>query len=471
MTSRIEGWNTDTPTASEAGVKAQTLPLSTQQQQMQLARKQQLVQAMLGQQLQDKGGTQMAGNIAIRKSPFEALSQALAAGMLSHKQKKLDERGAEIAEEYNALGQAEMQKYLDTANGRAAQTLPEGMSGPPSPAIPGDPKRALTEGLMAQHADVRAAMIAKQKEEALMQRMMAEKAAANSTKDSTVKAAQGGGVGAYQAAAPEQQELAGIIFDKESGKPSASLPPDAQFRQGYDARGNLVQTQPQTGKMDGVIKAPTINNNMRVDQHVEKEFDKKVGTGAAEDVLALGKASRQAETTLQGISEARAAMQSGIDSGIAAPFVDTLGRAAAASGLPVDAKKLANNAAYRATIASELAQYLTTQGGGGRGTTDKDMEILKQKYWKLEQTPEGQAQIMDLLERKARRNQQDFRTSVARVREINPTAAQYLDLGLPAGPEQAQPGVPAAPRQPGVPAPQAPAAPMSASEYLKQNRR
>ena len=416
---------------SKEGIKPAELPMDISQEQMKLARKQRMIDALSDQALKYRGDTQMAGNVAIAKSPLEALAQALTGGVLGYADKKIDEKGAELPGKLDALNRSEMEKV---------QTL-----------AATDPEAAQAYGQTSRSPIVRALFEQKAKEAGLLNRTMAEKALGAGTNASVVAAAQGGGIKAVQPRAAEQQELGGIILNKETGLPSAPLPQDAQFRQGYDARGNLVQTQPQTGKMDGVIKAPTINNNMRVDQHVEKEFDKKVGTGAAEDVLALGKASRQAETTLQGIGEARAAMQSGIDSGMAAPFVDTLGRAAAAAGLPVDTQKLANNTTYRATIAAELAQYLTTQGGGGRGTTDKDMEILKQKYWKLEQTPEGQAQIMDMLERKARKNQQDFAGTVERVRKINPSAAQYLDLGLPTGQGQA----PAAP-QGQAPTPSAP---------------
>ena len=426
---------------SKEGIKPAELPMDISQEQMKLARKQRMIDALSDQAMKYRGDTQMAGGVAIAKSPLEALAQALTGGVLGYADKNIDEQGAELPGKLDALNRSELEKV---------QTL--GAT---------DPEAAQAYGQTSRSPLVRAMFEQKAKEAGLLNRTMAEKALGAGTNASVVAAAQGGGIKAVQPKAGEQQELGGIILNKETGLPSAPMPQEAQFRQGYDARGNLVQTQPQTGKMDGVIKAPTINNNMRIEQQVEKEFDKKVGTGAAEDVLALGKASRQAETTLQGISEARAAQQSGINSGMAAPFVDTLGQAAAAAGLPVDSQKLANNATYRATIASELAQYLTTQGGGGRGTTDKDMEILKQKYWKLEQTPEGQVQIMDMLERKARRNQQDFRTSVERVRKINPSAAQYLDLGLPNGPEQAQPGVPAEPRAPGVPGAQQPQAPAS----------
>jgi hypothetical protein len=363
------GWGAD---AQDVGVKPLPLPLTVQQQQLQLARKQQLVQALMGQQLQDKGGTQMAGRIAVKKSPFEALSQALSAGLLANKQKELDDKGMKIGEDYNALGRQEMQKYLDTANGyqmRGNDSLPTGQSGPvvpqdsedfvPGKWIDGDPMRAMTEGLMAQNADVRAIMAEKQKQWDLMNRMMREKGMEGLSNQGKVQAANTGTLqGALVKAEPyEQLDPDKILMQNGQVVPKGTLP---QFTQTRGANGSIEQVSPQTNsnKNVGMQNSNTNNANFVMESTAAKNT-------ADLQKSAIDEARKQIKESTASLSanrQAQAALANGAMTGVLQP--QRLAAASLAQQLNpnLSAKELAATGALSTALSEGTLQQLAHDG-------------------------------------------------------------------------------------------------------------
>ena len=465
---REAGWGAD---ASDVGVKPLPLPLSVQQQQLQLARKQQLVQAMMNQQLQDKGGTQMAGNIAIKKSPFEALSQALSAGILANKQKELDERGTKIGEDYNALGQREMQQYMDTANGTPGDPrtfLPEDQSGPQDKGTPKDPQRALTEGLMAQNADVRAVMIAKQKQQDAMQKMMAEKAMGAGTPDSVIKAAQQGTIGTL---APKKelvfQSPNSVARDKDTGEVAPALPQGQRMELRKDSRGGDIVFNPTTGNAEMLDKAPKITNiNAGTDQG-KAELYKKTADAVVTDGQLVKKA-KASNTVLDRMEQDSKSMFDGTAAGKVA-FVSNL---AATMGVPVDREKLANTQSFDSQ-ATQIWQDIIAKQGGNKGVTAQEAEEIRKQVPQLINSPEGRAKLLANMRSQNNSLMAQYNDDIAAQQTAyakDPQMQAFLqaqkEAALGKGWQPQQAGMPAAPQQQVTPT-----TPMSASEYLKQNRR
>lgn len=416
-------------TAASEGVKPTELPADIQQEQMQLARKQALVDAMLGQTAAYRGNTEMAGNMAIARSPWEAVAQTLSAGLLSHKANKLEGEAKQLPEKLAELNRSEMAQYARLRDG--AQ-LPADQQGP---SMPGSQAAADDFGLTSRSNVVQAMTQKRLEREAEMKQMLAERAAEQSTNASIVQAAQGGGAAAL---APKAGEIKSydpkqIAVDTETGQPSNVLNDTVTQAPGP----NGVVNQFPSGAQSSVQTSPSINiGGVSVTTKGEGKMAEKLGEFGAEGFKEFAKEAVQAKKMLGTLENMKAKLNSpdGINTGTLASFTNSLGTFADSVGFPLSAEqrqRLANDAGYQSAFAGEIAAYLTAGGGVGRSLTEADRVMLEKQYPQMSQTPQGQRQIIEDLTRRAKGRIEAYGERMRELQAIYPDIANYAKIGMP----------------------------------------
>lgn len=416
-------------TAASEGVKPAELPADIQQEQMQLARKQALVDAMLGQTAAYRGNTEMAGNMAIARSPWEAVAQTLSAGLLSHKANKLEGEAKQLPEKLAELNRSEMAQYTRLRDGAQLPTDQQG------PSMPGSQSAADDFGLTSRSNVVQAMTQKRLEREAEMKQMLAERAAEQSTNASVVQAAQGGGAAAL---APKAGEIKPydpkqIAVDTETGRPSNVL--DNTVTQAPGPNG-LVNQFP-SGAQSSVQTNPSINiGGVSVTTKGEGKMAEELGKFGAEGFKEFAKEAVQAKKMLGTLENMKAKLNSpdGINTGTLASFTNSLGTFADSVGFPLSAEqrqRLANDAGYQSAFAGEIAAYLTSGGGVGRSLTEADRVMLEKQYPQMSQTPQGQRQIIEDLTRRAKGRIEAYGERMRELQAIYPDIANYAKIGMP----------------------------------------
>jgi hypothetical protein len=378
---------TVTPTFSQIGAKPSELPFDISQEQLKIARKQKMIDALAEQAMQYRGNTEMAGNVAIKKSPLEALAQTLTGGVLGYADSKLAEKSDALPGKLDELNKSELAKV------RAIMAV--------------DPKEGLQQALVSKSSLVRAWGEAEFKKQAEMQKMLGEKGAGAATGSSVVAAAQGGGVGALTPKAGEMQELGGIIFDKEQGKPITPLGPEGQFTPSYDARGNLMQTQPQTGKLDQVDKAPKVQVSSTANVAGPKAGAEALWKGVETDLADRRKALGQSQSLLGTLNDMEQLDKNGMYGGMTGPATQAIAKAGQAVGVPVDENTIANSTAYR-SAQTKIWQNLVSQMGGNKGVTKEEAEEIKVILPRINDDTVGRQRIIQILRNSHARNVQQY---------------------------------------------------------------
>jgi hypothetical protein len=434
---RTAGWGVD-----EAPGKPLSLPLSVQQQQLQLARKQQLVQAMMGQQLQDKGATQMAGNIAIKKSPFEALSQALSAGLLANKQKELDTKGQKIGEDYNALGQREAMEADELERGGKELTpavpgreavyeapadltpgveqmepklLSEAVAAKPTTYSNPDAKAALAKRLMAQHPDVRAIGIAQQKAQEARRLMQERRGMEGLTDQEAVKFMQDPtSLAQAKGKSPVQAVPAGSTMLGADGKPIAPLGPEARRTQFTDAKGDMYEFNPVDGsvrKLDNMAKN-NININTAEKQGAVEAF--KLDAKTVDESLKNVKDSIAAQRNINTMAQNDRGQ---IISGTLSEERTSLARAFGTLGMSIPEETLANTEAFK-RAATQAWQDCVKKYGGNRGLTQLEAAELKNLGPQGWMSPRGRQLMYKAATTYHQQVQDNFRNTVKSYQKV-----------------------------------------------------
>lgn len=416
-------------TAASEGVKPTELPADIQQEQMQLARRQALVDAMLGQTAAYRGNTEMAGNMAIARSPWEAVAQTLSAGLLSHKANKLEGEAKQLPEKLAELNRSEMAQYTRLRDG--AQ-LPADQQGP---NMPGSQSAADDFGLTSRSNVVQALTQKRLEREGELQQMYKEKAADSLSNAGKLAAGQTGQLPQDPSMVkPEPiEDKGGILF--QNGAPIPALPAEAQFKQVTRPDGSVDYVSSQTGKGTSG-GGPRITVNAGVTNQGETAMAKAFGEEVVKGFKEFNKEAIQARKMLDTLENMKAKLNSpdGINTGTLASFTNSLGTFADSVGFPLSAEqrqRLANDAGYQSAFAGEIAAYLTSGGGVGRSLTDADRVMLEKQYPQMSQTPQGQRQIIEDLTRRAKGRINTYGERMRELQALYPDIANYAKIGMP----------------------------------------
>lgn len=114
-----------------------------------IERRRALAQALQQQGTTPLGGTEMAGQVAIQRSPFEGLAKLGQAYAGAQGQKRASEQERALGERYQSDLNSTLAQALQAGTGSAATTLPEGVQGPNMPAQA--PDRARMAQILMQH--------------------------------------------------------------------------------------------------------------------------------------------------------------------------------------------------------------------------------------------------------------------------------------------------------------------------------
>jgi len=171
---------------------------------------------------------------------------------------------------------------------------------------------------------------------------------------------------------------------------------------GTDGQLDMYEISPggQHRKVDPSPKV-TVNANPTMTTVAEKEFSKKLGSDRAASVDAVFKDQQNAEKMLPILQKLEDLDKAGTFNGPQANLATTLSAFASTIGVSVDADKLANSQTYQATLAKQIATYLTAGAGVGRSLTDADRKKLEEQFPQLISTSQGRQQIIGMLRREA----------------------------------------------------------------------
>lgn len=114
-----------------------------------IERRRALAQALQQQGTTPLGGTEMAGQVAIQRSPFEGLAKLGQAYAGAQGQKRASEQERALGERYQSDLNSTLAQALQAGTGSSATTLPEGVQGPNMPAQA--PDRARMAQILMQH--------------------------------------------------------------------------------------------------------------------------------------------------------------------------------------------------------------------------------------------------------------------------------------------------------------------------------
>lgn len=443
-------------TVSPTFTKPAELPFDIVQEQARIARKQKMVDALAEQSIQYRGNTEMAGNVAIKRSPFEALAQALTGGVLGYADKSLADRADALPGKLDQINKSEMARVQELAKT--------------------DPVAAQHAGETSSSPLVRALFERTAERDAEMRKMLGEKGAGASTGSSVVQAAQTGSLNALTPKAPAISEKAGVLFNEETGQPMPALPQEAQFRANERPDGSVDYISRQTGKgTAGGAPRTTINTNTSIINKGQQKGSETHYT-LAEKQLAEAEDALNAGSSMRGtLNEMKQLDQAGMFNGTGAEQIMAVAKAGQQLGLNFRPDALANAEAYR-SAQTQLWQTLVSKMGGNKGVTKEEAEEIKMILPRVTDSPLARQRILQILDNSHVR-------AVARYDMLSKALQEGYNADNPSASLEAKRKayVPQGPGTPIVPAAAMPASPsnsatspskpMTAAEFLKQRGR
>lgn len=274
-------------TSAQAPQTLQLIAPDIAAQQMQLMRQQQMADILRSNALAPSGGTQMAGQYAIKNSPFEGISKMAQALLGGFAQRNIDEKNLDLAkslqERYGNIlgggsgGSPEAPKpvmpgqlgsgMMDAANPNIAPQAQTGSEPVPMGAgVPVMPQAVTSPRPQAQQPQgnfnignlIRGQVIGQLGGDAAAKTYWEQYAPTEATKQALSAGtdpmeANKGALFKSNFVPPTQARAGSVMIDPKTGRPTAYNPhiPEG-FNPVYDASGNVVSVKPVEGALDAM---------------------------------------------------------------------------------------------------------------------------------------------------------------------------------------------------------------------------
>ena len=306
-----------------------------------------------------------AGAVMPKVNPLEYVAKALQSGMARRKETDLEAKRRELSERYNTDLRNGLEQFQQTSQGKPMEALPEELAGPPQPAVPGDPRKAVLDALSSGHPVLQ--KIAMERLNAKPDQIGLEKLMGIATPESVI-------------ANPN---------DPSKWQPKRELKAVAPGEVMIDAGGNLAQPggNPQNGwktvNIGGDLYQQTATGLRKLDNATKITNNVSMGAGnkfaekiSEQRANILGKSyeeTRGLPQTLTVLDEASTALAGGIKSGQLGDVALTIAKVGKSLGLEDATPEIANTEVYRSSLANSVLDILKTL----RPASDKDVEYAQ----------------------------------------------------------------------------------------------
>ena len=317
------------------------------ERQRALQRRQAIMDAMVASSMRAQP-TQMAGRIAIRQSPFEALSRVATAYMGNRGQSGIDKEYGELSAESQKRRREEIAKLL--------------------------PGSELADAFGSDDPIVR--------------RIAADKMKASQPKPKLTTYYENG------------KERRGVIDLSNPG--SAPTPIGGDKPTDPNKPFNPDGTPNEEFQKYELERRAAGRTNFTVDTEQEKGFEKELGKGQAKELLTGRQGAVEAVEMLDTLEQGKKLLNSGAVTGFGAETIVKFGQALKLIGIDVGGDATANAQAYSANMAQNVGKIIK-QFGAGTGLSDADREYAeKMAGGKITLDEKAIRKIIDINERAAR---------------------------------------------------------------------
>lgn len=446
-------------------------PYNYDLQLQELARRQQMVEAMQSSALKPLELGPAAGGVQPKMNILSALAPMLQALMANKMGANLQAERTAMADRYQSDLRSGMEDFMNTSQGQTkAFDMPAGV-GPeaaaagadaPVPFVPGqstvqtpgggtevtpgDPRKAMLDAIASNHPVLQQMGMSQLAQMTKAKEGVGVKDLLPYVQPSAIPDLLSQGVGGFKPKR-EVKETGGTFYDVGGDEPK---PLGGQsFGQPVAIRGDLYQTDARTGKLvklDNAAKT-TVNVGGPVIQG-ENAFMKGIGEDTSKLVNSARTAKQAGQQMIHVAGQLEALDAKGVFSGPTANAATVVSSFAQTLGVPVDSEKLARSEAYQATLAAQVAKVLTS-GSVGRTMTDEDRKKFEQQFPQLVNSPQGRQQIIGMLRSagttdiqysdQVQQNLEREFPEAARLFKIAPSNTPY-PVGGPAGQPAGAPG-------------------------------
>lgn len=398
-----------------------------------LARKMKLAEVMQAQGLQMPTGTEMAGRVAIQRSPMEYLAKVAQAYMGGKQVESLDEERKQLGGRYQADLQSGIGRFIDGistkpgmqpeqhGNNPSAYQAPTGVS----PVEAQQAKmRAVMEAIGSNHPvlqQIGMSQLTEMQKNGLTVKDLLPHATGASAKHMVTTGSTAGFEPKVELRGVQPGELTvgddGNIRNPGTPgqpKPSGPIVPQGWKHEGTseggahlarDPGGDLYQ-QTATGwkKLDNAPKI-SVSPQTNVFPAGQKAGAEHFWKNIADQVEKYNQAATAASLQKQSLAELKNLESQGINSGVPAPAATWVQNFAQSIGVPLTEKqiaKLGNSEGFN-SVATELWQNVISKSGGNRGVTKEEAMELKNITPQLANSPEARLRMYAILERAADR--------------------------------------------------------------------
>lgn len=449
--------------------RGQGLGFDYQAEQDQIAQRQRVADMLMKMSQGSMPQGQMAGRVYVAPSWLQTLAPVAQAYAGTRAQDQVAGDKRKFASDYNqALAQG-VQGYMKQRMGTPSMPVgPAPVPGSENPsledppdqvqqmtaAVPGDPRgaavRAITSGLPAL------AQIGVKDMENLAKNELTAKdllSIPGATVGSRVNAATSMDPRRL-AADPKLQTVNEQVFafPEGGGAPNRVLNAQDTYGMPVDIRGDLYQTQGNTGKlvkMDNAAKVTVGGPTVSVDAGSKAGFE-AWAKKAVETVDTLSAGARASARSLTALKTIENSTDAGVYQGPLANFGVKIGQLASAMGMKVDANKLANSETTNSEVVRLWADMMQANGGA-RGLVKEESEKMMESLPQLAQTPEGRRQIIRVMRMKAEQDievAKQANAELAAALQSTDSSKFTFGLGMTMLPSPAmdpKPGVPGLP--------------------------
>lgn len=230
----------------------------------------------------------------------------------------------------------------------------------------------------------------------------------------------------YDAATEKKLSPVGTVYDPLTAQPGTQL--GEKFGPTQMVNGEAVQFEGTTNKAHQVAARPTqVSVRQSSVNKGEDSFMKGVGEDAAKLVGDARRAKFMGQQTLNIADKLEALDKKGVFSGPTANVATTLSSLADTLGVPVDRSKLGTSQEYTSLLAKQVSDVLTN-GSVGRSMTDADREAFMAQFPQLVSSPQGRQQIINRM-RVAAKQDVDYADQVhANLNQNYPEAARLFNV-------------------------------------------
>lgn len=386
-------------------------------EQQNLARRQQIAEAMQQGALAPMGPTEVVSGMAVRRSPLEGIAKILQAYMASKSMGKVREDQVALGNRYREDLKTGMSQFMEGMNAQPGQptAIEDESGGHTGPAMtPVDvqaAKRSAILNAIASNHPVLQQLGMSQMNQLGKDRLTMKDVFDKADPTTQQRLAQQSGI-EFTPARQKPLEVNGMLIDPTSLK---VLKAEGEPPKHIQLNGDYYEINPTTGQYKKLDNAPklSINGPLATANAGQKKGMETIFSKASDHVAKLGETAAASTELKQSLAELRNLESQGINSGVVAPAQTWVQNFAQSVGIPLSPEqtaKLGSSEGFN-SVATQLWQNVISKSGGNRGVTKEEAAELKNITPQLANSPQARVRMMAILERAADRSIAQHKTA------------------------------------------------------------